>query len=230
LAAQAEPGASDVSDGGEGEFDGVLEGVLEAEPPAGGVVEVAVEVAGCDAAPAAADAVPMKDALTPRERVPGGEPDMVIVAVKDTLSVGDGVTLLLPEGEPDREPVLLGVTVSDGDAEAEVHALGERDKDAEPVGHTLIVPVAQLLIDPVSVGLTDTAEHEVALVVIVGDIDGELEIVAVAEPECVSDGEAVLLRELSGADADPPKLALGRRDGESEPVRHTLTEPVALPD
>ena len=31
---------------GEGEFGGVLEGVLEAEPPAGGVVDVAVEVAG----------------------------------------------------------------------------------------------------------------------------------------------------------------------------------------
>ena len=222
MAAQAEPGASEVSGEGEGEFDGVLEGVLEAEPPAGGIVDVAVDVAGCDAAPAAADAVPIKDALTPRERVPGGEPDMVMVAVKDTLSVGDCVTLLLPEGEPDREPVLLGVSVSDGDAEAEVHALGERDKDGEPVRHTLIVLVAQLLIDPVSVGLTETVEHVVALVVIVGEIDGEPDMVAVAEPECVSDGEAVLLR-------DPPKLALGRRDGESEPVRHTLTEPVVLP-
>ena len=123
---------------GEGEFGGVLEGVLEAEPPAGGVVDVAVEVAGCDAAPTAADAVPTKEVLLPRERVPKSEPEMVIVAVKDTLSVGDCVTLLLPEGEPDRKPDLLGVPETDGEAEAVVHTLGERVSESELVIEELI--------------------------------------------------------------------------------------------
>jgi hypothetical protein len=149
LALQAAPGERLLMGEGVGEFEGVLDGVLEADTPIGAEVEVAVGVEGIDSTNGAAVLVLEEVWLLDTLVVVDTERLSVVEAERET--VREGVVLTVGDGLPVLEMQAEEEGVRELDTLALLHVLPVRDCEALPEreGVAVLETLALLQVLPV---------------------------------------------------------------------------------